>query len=299
MALSLQTKKFINSEHVGDYADITLPGIPDKTGAVESENARIHYMEAGVGEPLLLIHTVGQSLYTWRNVFQALSEHYRVVAVDLLGHGYSSRPVQFDYTVAEHTESLRMFMDAKGIESAHIAGFSMGALYALDFLEKFPERVGKTVLISPGGITPEMPLSVRMFDSPIFGGIASRLFNRRALERALSECYFDLTNINDDLLDNYYSTIADSYSRRALHYCVANFDEAETERRMREIQSEVLILWGADDKWHPTDTSELYHTAIQTAQFAIIRNAGHLVHEEKGQRFIEAILEYIPAPLDL
>ena len=299
MALSLQTKKFKNSEHVGDYANILLPGFTDKSGEAQPEEARIHYLEAGVGEPLILVHTVGQSLYTWRNAFQLLSEHYRVIAIDLLGHGYSSRPASFDYTIGEHAEALRLFMDAKGIESAHIAGFSMGAVYVLDFIRKFPDRVGKTVLISPGGITPEMPLSIRMLDSSILGGIACRLFNRRTLSRCLSECYFDLTNISDEVLDEYYMTIADSASRKALHYCVANFDDSEVEQNMRNISTEVLILWGADDKFHLTEGSELYHMAIQTAQFGIVRNAGHLMHEEKGARFVEAVLEYIPVPIDI
>ena len=299
MALALQMKKFINSEHTGDYVSILLPGFPDKSGVSTPEETRVHYLEAGVGEPLLLLHTVGQSLYTWRNVFNALSEHYRVIAIDLLGHGYSGRPEQFDYTIAEQTEALRMFMDAKGIESAHIAGFSMGAIYALDFVIKYPDRVGKAVLVSPGGITQEMPLAVRMLQSPLFGGLACRLYNRRTVERLLSECFFDLTNINEEMLDSYYSTVADPYSRKAIQLSVTNFDEQEVEKALRSVEASVLILWGGEDKWHNPDSSELYHAIMPNAQFAVVRNAGHLLHEEKAQRFVDAILEYIPAPVDL
>lgn len=299
MTLALQMKKFINSEHTGDYVSIQLPGFPDKSGVAVPEETRIHYLEAGVGEPLLLIHSVGQSLYTWRNVFNCLSEHYRVIAIDLLGHGYSGRPAQFDYAIAEHSDVIRLFMDAKGIESAHFVGFSLGALYTLDFVVKNPERVGKVVLCSPGGITSEMPLAVRMLQSALLGGIASRLYSRRTLENMLSDCFFDLTNINQDMLDNYYATIADSLSRKAIQLCVANFDEAEVEKDLRTVESEVLILWGAEDKWHTPESSELYHAAIQNAQFSVVRNAGHLLHEEKAQRFTEAVLEYIPAPVDL
>lgn len=299
MALSLQMKKFINSEHVGDYITIQLPGFPDKSGEAVPEDARVHYMEAGMGEPLLLLHSLGQSMYTWREVFAALSEHYRVIAVDLMGHGYSARPIQFDYTIAEQSDVLRLFMDAKGIESAHIAAFSVAALYTLDFAAKNPERVGKLVLCTPGGITREMPLAIRMLDNALLGGLACRLFNRRTVERCLSECFFDLTNINDEVVDNYYGTIADTYSRKALQLSVANLDEMEVERMLRIVENEVLILWGTEDKWHTTDTSELYHAALSNAQFSVLRNAGHLLHEEKASRFVESILEYIPAPIEL
>lgn len=299
MALALQMKKFINSEHTGDYVSITLPGFPDKSGVATPEETRVHYLEAGVGEPLLLLHTVGQSLYTWRNVFNALSEHYRVIAIDLLGHGYSGRPEQFDYTIAEHSDVIRQFMDAKGIESAHFIGFSMGAVYALDFIVKYPERVGKAVLSSPGGVTPEMPLAVRMMQSSIFGSIASRLYNHRTVERLLSECVFDLTNITEEVVGGYFATVCDPLSRKAVQLSVLNFDETEVEKDLRAVRSEVLILWGAEDKWHPTAMSELYHAAIPDASFGVVRNAGHLMHEEKPQRFVEAILEYIPAPMDI
>jgi 4,5:9,10-diseco-3-hydroxy-5,9,17-trioxoandrosta-1(10),2-diene-4-oate hydrolase len=275
-----------------------LPGIPDRDGQVQPEEARIHYMEAGMGEPLILVHSVSQSLSTWRNIFTVLSEHYRVIAVDLIGHGYSSRPVEFDYTIAEQAEALRMFMDAKGIESAHFIGFSLGAVYVTDFIRKYPDRTGKAILICPGGITPEMPLSVRMLESGLLGTIACRLYNRKTVNKCLSECYFDLTNITDEVLDEYYATIADVHSRKAIHYSLVNFNEADVEPYLRDISTDVLIIWGADDKWHLPERSEIYHLAIQTAQFGIIRNAGHLVHEEKGTRMVEAILEYIPAPIE-
>ena len=95
MGESLRSQLFINSEKVGDFVEITLPASGEDE---EGEIARIHYLEAGVGEPLLLIHSLGQSLYTWRNVFAELSDNYRVIAIDLPGHGYSSRPDTFHYT---------------------------------------------------------------------------------------------------------------------------------------------------------------------------------------------------------
>jgi pimeloyl-ACP methyl ester carboxylesterase len=291
-------KKFINSEHVGNYAPVMLPGFPDKKGEATPEEARIHYLEAGEGEPLILIHTIGQSLYTWRNAFQILSEYYRVLAIDLLGHGYSSRPIQFDYTIPEHSETLRLFMDAIGLESAHIVAFSAGALYALDLVAKNPDRVGRVIIVSPGGITREMPLAVRMLDSALLGGLACRLYNRRTVERVLSACYFDLTTLDSEVLDNYYATIVDTYSRRAIQLCVANLDETEAERSLRFIEHDVLILWGAEDKWHPTAMSELYHATLVNAKSSVIRNVGHLLHEEKGRRFVEATLEFIPASVD-
>ena len=119
---SLRSQLFINSEKVGDFVEITLPMLGEDE---ESEVARIHYLEAGVGEPLLLIHSLGQSLYTWRNVFAELSDNYRVIAIDLPGHGYSSRPDTFSYTADDFAFIFNGFLDALNIKSAHMVGFSI------------------------------------------------------------------------------------------------------------------------------------------------------------------------------
>lgn len=171
-----------------EFADSEAVRLRNSVHVIETryETARIHYMESGKGEPLLLVHSAGQSLYTFRRLFYKLAMYYRVIAVDLVGHGYSDRPDFFDYTIGDHAESLARFMDSMGIESAHILGFSFGAGYALELAHKHPERVGKIVAICPGGVTSEMPLTVRMMESGLFGGIASRMYNLKSVKKCLT-----------------------------------------------------------------------------------------------------------------
>lgn len=305
VSLSLQMKKFINSEHTGSFVEVTLPGVmpepaPKKgeeapaAQPARHETARFHYMEEGNGEPLLLIHTVGQSLYTWRKVFPRLSEYYRVIAVDLLGHGYSDRPFTFDYTVEEYSESIRLFMDAIGVESAHIMAFSMGAMYALDFARKNPGRVGRMVLLAPGGLTPEMPLLVRMMDSSLLGSIVCRLYNFKSVQKLLEDSFFDLTNISEEMVREYYRPASDPDGRRAIQLSVHNFDDHEVIASLRDLSVDALILRGIEDKWRSDEDLQLIHTALSNAESAVIRNAGHLMHEEKWDKLLAAVLEYIP-----
>lgn len=336
MSLSLEVKKFINSEHTGEYIEIELPGelevrrprskkaapapapaadldadveaaespvaeeaapeapAPEPEPEAQHERAKIHYLEAGTGEPLILVHTVGQSLYTWRRVFNRLSEHYRVIAPDLLGHGYSDRPLTFGYSIEEQADALRRFMDALGIESAHFAAFSMGCAYALKFAMQYPEHVGRLVLLSPGGVTQDMPLSIRMIDSPMLGFLASRLYNLRTVEKLLQEAVFDLTNITPDVVQEYYRPASDPEGRRAIRLSLQYFEDEEIIANLRTLAADTLILMGAEDKWHNAETCELYHAAMRNAGFSVVRNAGHLMHEEKPERFIAALLEFIP-----
>ena len=259
------------------------------------ETARMHYLESGKGEPMILIHTAGQSLYTFRSLFYKLAMSYRVIALDLVGHGYSDRPDFFDYELKDHAESIARFMDAMGIESAHLLGFSMGAGYALQFAKMHPDRVGRVVAISPGGITGSMPLSVRMIESGLFGPIASRLYRLRSVEKMLHDCVFDHTVIGAHDVKEYFRPASDPAGRYAIRRTVVGFDEDELAASLREIECPVLIIWGDDDKWHPVDASNLYRSALHSSALTIVRNAGHLVHEEKPDRIYELVRSFIPA----
>ena len=333
VSLSLEVKKFVNTENTGAYVDILLPalepvhapkkvktpktieaaagvdasapdsdaaGAPVPAQAVSApetmrETMKLHYLEAGEGEPLILVHTVGQSLYTWRNVFDRLSAYYRVIAIDLPGHGYSSRAETFGYTVEDYAFALRAFMDEMHIQSAHFAAFSLGCAYVMRLAADAPSRIGRVVLLSPGGITPEMPLPIRLIDSPVLGFVASFLYNMGTVEKLLNNAVFDLTNITPDVVANYYRTVCDTQARRAIRMSLQYFDEEPTLNALREIDAPVLILQGSEDKWHPAQHSaETYHASLRNAVSAAVRNAGHLMHEEKADRVIAALLEFIP-----
>jgi len=283
-----------------EFADSEAVRLRNSVHVIETryETARIHYMESGKGEPLILVHSAGQSLYTFRRLFYKLAMYYRVIAVDLVGHGYSDRPDFFDYTIGDHAESLARFMDSMGIESAHILGFSFGAGYALELAHKHPERVGKIVAICPGGVTSEMPLTVRMMESGLFGGIASRMYNLKSVKKMLNECVFDHTVINEHDAAEYFKPVADSSSRYAVRRTLAEFDENALISSLREIQAPVLLLWGEDDKWHPAGEVDEYRSSLHSCSCTVIRNAGHLVHEEKPDRIAELVRGFIPAGYD-
>ncbi len=303
MGLSLQVKKFINSEHTGRYVDITLPyelsiaarGKNEPQSAAPSyETTRIHFVEEGAGEPLILVHTVGQSLYTWREVLPRLSAHYRVIAIDLPGHGYSDRPISFAYTIEEYADVLRLFMDALDIQSAHFMAFSMGCAYVAQLAIDHPERIGRLMLIAPGGVSPEMPMIIKLIDSTLFGGVACMLYTRSSVQKLLEDCFFDLTLVKEDTVQEYYKPASDPDGRRAIRASFHYFDEEPLLGRLRELDKPVLMLRGSEDGWRSEEQMEMLHTILPDAGFTVIRNAGHVVQEEKPDRLVSATLEFIP-----
>lgn len=264
----------------------------------KNETAKIHYVQQGKGEDIILIHSVGQSLYTFRELISKLSGKFRVTALDLVGSGYSEKPYYFNYTLDEMADFIARFMDALDIETAHLFGFSMGAGYVINFAKRYPDRAGRIVLLSPGGITPEMPSSVRSIDNRLFGGIAARMLNYKAVNKMLAECFFDLTNHTTDLVDEYFKPIASTEAKRIIRACIANYDDEQVIHSLRDVASETLLLWGNEDKWHSTEMANLFQAVMPNVKYTLVRNAGHLAHEEKADRIAQLIKMFIPCGYD-
>jgi pimeloyl-ACP methyl ester carboxylesterase len=265
-----------------------------RTINTKNETAKIHFMQQGKGEDLILIHSIGQSLYTYRELISKLSSKFRVTALDLVGFGYSQKPYYFNYTLDEMSDFIARFMDAMEMETAHLFGFSMGAGYVINFAKRYPDRVGKIVLLSPGGLTPEMPSSIRSIEGRIFGGLSVRMINLKSVKKMLSECYFDLTNHTDEVIEEYYKPIANPETKRVIRACIMNYDDEEVIHSLRDVNADTLILWGNEDKWHPVEMSNMFKAVMPKVNFTLVRNAGHLAHEEKAERVAQLIKMFIP-----
>lgn len=281
---------FINSEQIGDYVTIRLPGFSDE--GVEEE-VSLHYLESGVGEPMLLIHSIGQSLYTWRNVFADLSENYRVIALDLPGHGFSSRPDTLNYSMDDMATVLKLFLDELGITCAHMVSFSMGSMYMLRMLTLYPSYVANCIVIAPGGITKQMPSLIHNIANPVLSVFARNLFTASDVRRLLSECVTDPELVDERMIKQYYMPLSDGYSREALMYALQNFDMDLVAQGLRDTDHEVLVLWGKHDAWHVPSSSVYFQGVLQSGRYYLVK-AGHLLQEENPAKLLEVIYSYIP-----
>ena len=106
---------------------------------------QLNYVERGAGDALILLHGNGESLDYFAGQLDFFARFYRVIALDTRGHGASPRG-SAPFTIRQFAEDLRAFMDERGIDSAHILGFSDGGNIALSFALKYPQRVRKLIL---------------------------------------------------------------------------------------------------------------------------------------------------------
>ena len=117
--------------------------------AVRTKRATLSILSAGVGDPIICVHGLGGTKVSFLPTVAALADRYRVIAVDLPGFGESDKPIAAAYDAPYFARAVTDLMDALGLETAHIAGNSLGGRVALELGMLHPERVRKLVLLSP------------------------------------------------------------------------------------------------------------------------------------------------------
>lgn len=162
-----------------------LPIAPWREGFVETQKIRLRYLEWGDpnGEPLLLLHGVGQTAHIWAYFATAMESHYRVIAVDQRGHGDSSWAPDGDYSHTAHACDLDAFIEQLNLETFTLIGFSMGGRNAMWLTDRHPTKIRRFVIIDVGPDRPSSGASqVRRFMAGPDLGSSVEYFVERAIQ---------------------------------------------------------------------------------------------------------------------
>jgi pimeloyl-ACP methyl ester carboxylesterase len=235
-------RRFKNGRDIGAYTGLSF----EITGHTELGKEKIlfetdiHYIDIGEGEPVLLVHGIGQSLYTWRrNVDYLVSEGYRVIAPDLAGFGYSGHPNIY-YTAEEYAVIIKAFLDSLNIKKANIVACSTGCASAVCFAAANPKRTGSLVLVSPGTPNPKYPLSLRLLATWLGSTVFKLYFNEASMRSVLQNMYFDATLLKKDVLEGYYAPYRSKEVRETLISCMKHFDDEYALSLLKSVKSKTL-----------------------------------------------------------
>lgn len=286
---------FENNEYMGAYADICFD-IESRTELGKESlrfETRLHYYEKGEGEPLVLLHGLGQSLYTWRhNIDFFAANGFRVIAPDMVGFGYSGH-LNIFYTVEENALAVRALLDALGIRRAHFAGVSTGALSAVCLAAAYPRRAGKLVLITPGGPNEAYPFLLKFLTMRL-GNLCIRLrLSEQTVGKVLSDFYFDAAALKGEAVGQYYAPYKRKEVREALIRTLLHFDDATARASLKGLQNPALVFSGTDDRLHPFEGVRWYAQNLRHARHVRVRNCAQNVHEEKPDRFNAETLAFL------
>jgi pimeloyl-ACP methyl ester carboxylesterase len=269
---------------------------------VDVDGMRVHYQEAGDAKSpaLVLIHGFASSTLVWSKVFLKLAEAgYRVIAVDMLGYGYSAKPRNGEYTIAGQAKLLTRLLDALGISRAVFVGSSYGGGVAATCALDHANRVEKLILV--GTVNNNRPLAfklMRVFGSPVFGDVVSPLLigSRRLLRRRMKRVYDRHSWVLDERrVDARHLPLRASSTQSAIIRTVRRWDAERISRDAHLITQPTLLLWGENDREIPLADGERLNEAIPGSRLIVFLNCGHLPHEEYPEAFTNLVLDFCKA----
>ncbi len=265
------------------------------TEFIEVTGFRVHYLEQGSGPPVLMIHGGGTWLYSFRHNLEPLARSFRVIALDMPGHGYTdptSPEATYDYQMTDRV--LREFLDRKGIPKVSLVGHSWGGDWALHFAQRHPGRVHKLVLVAstglPGG---EERLEWELLKYPVIAELMTNLFRSGAVEWGLKAAFGDPAIVTPEMVKEIYAPASSPENRRAQVAYSRNLDWGETRRYVSDTQVPTLVVWGSLDQYGTFAEGRALAEAMPDARFELIAGAGHNAHEEKPDDINQLITEFL------
>jgi pimeloyl-ACP methyl ester carboxylesterase len=267
---------------------------------LEVDGVRLHYIERGHGEPLVLIHGNGTMIqdFTVSGLVDRLAERFRVIVIDRPGYGYSSRPRQL-WTPRAHARLFQGAFDQLGVNRAMVYGHSWGTLVAIALALEFPSLVRGLVLGS-GYYFPTLRADTFVLSPPAIPvlGDAMRYTISPPLARAVLPGMIKRMFQPAAVPERFNRLFPKELMVRPLQLRAAAEDAAlmtptviELEQHYREIQVPVTIITGADDQVADVGRqSERLHRELVGSKFIALPGLGHMIHHLAPEAVASAIV---------
>ena len=277
-------------------ADTSRFATIDQTGFA---NYKLHYHDAGSGPVVIMLHGGGPGASGWsnfnRNVGPFVDAGYRVLLVDCPGFGRSDPIVADVQRGLFNARAVKGLMDRLDIAQVSLVGNSMGGASAMNFALEYPQRLGKMVLMGPGGLGPSivqpMPLEgvrcmFQLYREPTYDNYL----------RMLDVFVYDPKAITEDLRQSRWQAIQGSlvhlqnFGASMAKVPLASWDVSP---RAPEMKAPTLLVWGRDDRFVPLDHALKLLYTLPDAQLHVLPRCGHWAQWEQADAFNRLVIDFL------
>jgi 2-hydroxy-6-oxonona-2,4-dienedioate hydrolase len=252
---------------------------------------RLHYLEAGRGDPVILLHGTGGEGARWLPTIKGLAPYFRVISLDQIGFGQSDKPLT-NYHSGVFAGFLAGFMQAIGVPRATIIGQSMGAGVALYLAVHHPEMVERLVLVDGGGYrsASDPPAAPANWHDRQIANAGTLEESREYLEKL----YYDHSFVTDKMVEhNLILRLRSAYTIESMQTANARGLGGVTEEEVRGIKAPTLLVWGMNDPLSPVTNADKLNAAIKSSRKVLIDKAGHYPFLEHADKFNQIVLEFL------
>ncbi|MBC7194513.1 MAG: alpha/beta hydrolase [Caldisericia bacterium] len=269
---------------------------------IKIDNFNLHYREHGEGDKIiLLIHGFAASTYSFKDLFLPLSKYGKVIAIDLPGFGLTERPMKKSlnynpYSREGQVEVIKKFLDTLKIRKVIILGHSMGGGIATYFTIKYPQYVEKLIIEDGALFDQEMGgVIIKFLRTPIgkflWPLIVKPLVNQ--ISKLKDIAYYEPNFIKEIDLEEYKKALFVKNWEYGLYEIAISQENLNLKEKLKQIENEVLIIWGEFDKVIPKENGYEISSLIKNSEFKIIKECGHVPHEEKRDEFLNILVNFI------
>jgi pimeloyl-ACP methyl ester carboxylesterase/putative sterol carrier protein len=293
-----------------EYA-VRLPSLFEFSGRPRSPRDLEHVMVSvgrhelsaftlGRGQPVLLLHGLGANKLSWLPLLGPLAERYRVIAMDLPGHGESTKR-RGDYTPAHFGAVVRQALDELGVERVALIGNSLGGRIALEVSATAPDRVAALVLMGPALAGLPFPFIAKFLHViPTEIGAVPLPMRRRMVARTIRSLFA----VPERLPDNAYEAGADEFIRvyrsgRARTALLSSVRGLVRDRpgafweRVRENRAPTLVLWGEEDRLVPIRLGQRLAEEMPACRLEVLPGVGHVPQFEVPEVTADMVRDFL------
>jgi 2-hydroxy-6-oxonona-2,4-dienedioate hydrolase len=252
---------------------------------------KLHYLEAGRGAPVILLHGSGGEGARWMPTIRGLAGSFRVIALDQIGFGQSDKPLT-TYHTGVFAGFLAQFMKTIGVPKATIMGQSMGAGVTLYMAVHHPEMVERIVVVDGGGYrSPSDP------PPPPPNWHNRQIANAGTLEESreyMEKLYYDHSFVTDELVEhNLRLRLVSAFTVESMQTATDRGLSGVTEAQVRAITAPTLLIWGMNDPLSSVANAEKLNGAIKNSRKVLFDKAGHYPFLEHAEKFNQTVLEFL------
>jgi 2-hydroxymuconate-semialdehyde hydrolase len=267
---------------------------PEIGQSITCGSIRTNYHDVGAGKPVLLLHGSGPGVSAWANwrlTIGDLSPHFRLLAPDMAGFGYSDKPANTVYTRQLWLDQIVAFLDAVGVDKVHVIGNSFGGSMALALAIHHPDRVNRIVLMGSVGVPFELTPGL-----DAVWGYEPSFENMQTIMRIFA---YNQALVGDQLVQLRYEASTKPGSNEAYSAMFPaprqRWVEAmsHSEADIRAIEHPTLLVHGRDDKVIPLSTSTTMLNWIDNSRLHIFGRCGHWTQIEHAKAFAQLVTNFL------
>ena len=261
---------------------------------------RVFYQEANPEKQkvLLLLHGFPTSSWDWRALWEELSLEYHLVAPDFLGFGYSDKPRDYDYTIADQADLVEALLDELGIDQYHLLAHDYGDTVAQELLAREEERNEslqmQSLILLNGGLFPEthQPRPIqKLLISPI-GPFLTPFLSRNTLKRSFDKIFGPNTRPSSSEIDEWWSLIRYNQGQQVFHLLIRYMSERAEHRKrwvspLFEPPIMVKLIVGEADPISGGHMARRYKELVKSPDIQLLPGVGHYPHTEMPKLVLE------------